>query len=270
MMKKALPLFLLFFLLVPFVVNDPAIAASKSSVEDLLDDDLLDDDLLDDELLEEDESEEEVYDPLEPMNRFFFEVNDTLYYWVIKPANKVYSAILPIEIRDCLGNFFDNLASPIRLLNNLLQGDFEDAGIVLSRFVINSTLGIYGFGDPASSEFDIKERPADFGQTLGRYGVGEGFYLYWPIIGPSNVRDTIGYLADTYTHPFPYLSEQFTDELLYYSTEKLNDVSLSPDAYDDIKKFSLDPYIAIRQAYYDYRRNKIKQQSSKDSAPVDF
>lgn len=258
---RTLSLLLLLVFFSPISVIDSALAVQEPTVDDLLDDEFVED---------EAQSEEEIYDPLEPMNRFFFEVNDTLYYWVIKPANRVYSFFLPIEIRDCLGNFFDNLTMPVKLLNNLLQGDFEDAGIVVSRFFINSTLGIFGLGDPATSEFNLVERPADFGQTLGRFGVGEGFYLYWPIIGPSNVRDTIGYLVDTYSHPVPYLSDQFTEELLYYTTDRLNDVSLNPDAYDDIKKYSLDPYIAIRQGYYDYRRTKIKQQSSKETAPIDF
>ncbi len=259
--KRILTLLLLLVFLTPILGDDFVYGAPEPTIDEMLDDELMED---------EAEIEEEIYDPLEPMNRFFFEVNDTLYYWVIKPANRVYSFLLPVEIRDCLGNFFDNLTMPVKLLNNLLQGDFEDAGIVLSRFFINSTLGIYGFGDPATSEFNLVERPADFGQTLGRFGVGEGFYLYWPIIGPSNARDTIGYLVDTYTHPVPYMSDQFAEELLYYSTDRLNDVSLNPEAYDDVKKYSLDPYIAIRQGYYDYRRTKIQQQSSKDSAPIDF
>ncbi|MDX1701933.1 MAG: MlaA family lipoprotein, partial [Melioribacteraceae bacterium] len=149
--------------------------------------------------------------------------------------------------------------------NNLLQGDFEDSGIVLSRFMINSTLGILGFGDPAYSEFGLSPKPADFGQTLGKYGVGEGLYLYWPVFGPSNVRDFLGYVADSYTHPVPYLSDKILEEMLYYSVNKLNLISLNPDLYDDMKKFSLDPYVAARQAYYDYRRARIMEGSTKKS-----
>lgn len=102
---------------------------------------LLDDDFLDDESL----PEIEYYDPLEPMNRVFFEFNDKLYYWVFDPLNSVYTATLPFDIRYSIGNFVYNLAAPIRFLNNVLQLKFNDAGAVLSRFVINSTLGVYGF-----------------------------------------------------------------------------------------------------------------------------
>lgn len=230
-----------------------------------------DEDLLDDEFFDiENEGDEDINDPLEPMNRFFFEINDNLYYWVIKPTNTVYSALFPGDVRDCFGNFFSNLATPISLLNNLLQGDFEDAGIVLSRFAINTTLGVFGFGDPAYSEFGLDPQPADFGQTLGKYGVGAGFYLYWPILGPSNLRDTIGYFTDVYTHPLPYVDRTLAERTMYYSAERLNLISLNPDLYDDMKKYSLDPYVAARQAYYDYRRTKIKMDGNQENIIDNF
>lgn len=218
--------------------------------------------LLGDPIFEDDFSFSEppakIYDPLEPMNRAFFVFNDKVYFWVLKPTKNAYSYILPADIRRSIGNAFSNLAAPIRLLNNLLQGKFEDAGVVLSRFAINSTLGVFGFGDPAYVDFDLAPRPADFGQTLGKWSVGEGFYLCLPFLGPSNVRDTVGFVGDIYMHPVPYLSQNFTFDMTYLVTSRVNLLSISPDVYEELKRISLDPYVAARQGYYDYRRSIIE------------
>ncbi|MBU0943363.1 MAG: VacJ family lipoprotein [Proteobacteria bacterium] len=217
-------------------------------------------DLLSDDFFSDDPSAHEpvYYDPLEPMNRVFFEFNDKLYFWVLKPVNTVYSAILPLDFRYCIGNFFTNLSAPVRMVNNLLQGKFSDAGIVLSRFLINSTLGVYGLGDPALVDFGLEAKPEDFGQTLGVWGVGEGVYLCWPIIGPSNARDSLGFAVDVYSHPVVYVNDDMMVSTAYYSENKINLLSLNPEAYEDLKKYSLDPYVSMRQVYLDYRRNKIR------------
>jgi phospholipid-binding lipoprotein MlaA len=201
--------------------------------------------------------EEEVYDPLEPMNRLFFEINDDLYVWVVKPLTRGYSRIFPLELRECFGNFFLNLGFPVNLLNTLLQGDLRLTAVVVERFMINTTLGVGGLVDVAASEFDIGPHRADFGQTLGRWGVGEGAFIYWPFLGPSNIRDTIGLAADTFVKPLPYIYEDTLIDIAVYSTERINALSLNPDLYDDMKRFSLDPYVAVRQAYSDYRRAEL-------------
>ncbi len=216
-------------------------------------DELLDDDFFDDESV----SEEVYYDPLEPMNRVFFEVNDKLYYWVLNPLNAGYSAVLPWDVRFSIGNFVNNLAVPIRLVNNLLQLKLKDAGIELSRFLINSTLGVYGFGDPAFLEFGLEPKPEDFGQTLGYWGIGEGLYLCLPVVGPSNVRDLVGFTADVYTHPMVYYVKEFSVSASYYVVSRVNLLSLNPDVYEDLKKYSLDPYVSMRQVYLEYRRKRI-------------
>lgn len=198
-----------------------------------------------------------IYDPLEPLNRAIFVFNDKVYFWLLKPTKNAYSYILPSDIRLSIGNAFSNLAAPIRFLNNLLQGEFNDAGVVLSRFAINSTLGIFGFGDPAYVDFDLEPRPADFGQTLGKWKIGDGFYLCLPFLGPSNVRDSVGFLGDVYMHPVPYLSQSFTFDMTYLVTSRVNLLSISPDVYEELKRISLDPYVAARQGYYDYRRSII-------------
>lgn len=243
--------FSLFMLLSLLPVHESV--AEQESYPDFLGDDVTDvDDFNDDESLEG------ISDPLEPMNRVFFEFNDVLYEWVLKPVTDGYIWIFPLELRQSFGNFFSNIAMPIRLLNSLLQGNLEQSGIVVQRFLINSTLGVYGFADIADVEFGIKETRADFGQTLGKWGVGEGFYLLWPVIGPSTVRGSVGRVVDTFSHPLPYVNDNQIFEISYYTTDRVNNLSLNPDAYEDLKRFSVDPYVAARQAYYEYRRSLIK------------
>ena len=200
----------------------------------------------------------EIFDPLEPVNRAIFVFNDKVYFWVLKPTKNVYSYLLPEDIRRSIGNAFANAAAPIRFLNNVLQGEFEDAGVVLSRFAINSTLGVFGFGDPAYVDFDLEPRRADFGQTLGKWKIGEGFYICLPFLGPSNVRDSVGFLGDVYMHPVPYFSESLAFDMAYLGVSRINLISISPDVYEELKRISLDPYVAARQAYYDYRRSEIE------------
>ncbi len=198
-----------------------------------------------------------VKDPLEPLNRVFFEFNDRIYFWVLKPVSRGYAAILPLDIRHCLSNFFTNMAAPIKLVNNLLQGEVDDAGAVLARFLINSTAGVFGFGDPASRDFDIEPREADFGQTLGKWGIKPGIYLCLPGLGPSTLRDTIGFAGDVYLHPYPYISQDWAKDLTYIGVDRVNTISLNPSVYDELKRVSLDPYVASRQAYYEYRQSVI-------------
>lgn len=213
-------------------------------------------DLLDDEW-GDDQDQIEISDPFESINRVAFEFNDKLYFWVLKPAKEGYSAVLPEDIRTSIGNFFYNLATPVNLANTLLQGRFEDSGVILGRFVINSTIGVFGFGDVAATEFEMQPKRGDFGETLGVYGFGEGVYICWPVFGPSNVRDSIGILGDMQLHPYSFAGFDAQAETAARGTEFINRLSITPDVYEEIKKISLDPYVATREAYVDYRRNLI-------------
>jgi len=216
--------------------------------------------ILGDPIFEDDFSfneQPDVSDPLEPLNRAIFSFNDKAYFWVLKPTKKAYSAVIPKDFRDCFGNAFFNLAAPVRLINKLLQGKFEDAGVVLSRFMINSTLGVFGLGDPAARDFDIGPRTSDFGQTLGVWGVGEGVFICLPFLGPSTVRDTFGFVGDVYLHPVPYVSESVAFDMAYLGVSRINLMSITPDVYEELKRISIDPYVAARQAYYDYRRSIV-------------
>ena len=246
--------FLVFLLLFLFPAVISAQTPQDQPFPDLLTEDT-------EEAADYDEIQKElaIRDPLEPMNRFFFRVNDELYEWVLKPTTRVYSRIFPHELRECFGNFFQNVATPITLVNALLQGDMQLTGNVLSRFVINSTMGVYGFVDVASLEFDIDPERADFGQTLGKWGLTEGIFLYWPFFGPSSVRDSVGLVADAYLHPVPYFHDNWTLDMAYYTTSKVNNLSLNPELYEDVKRYALDPYVATRQAYYEYRKAMVER-----------
>ncbi len=274
---KHYSLYLLFFILLTCIgcaqQEDSALvhAHSVEAVEEPGDamDKMLSDDFYDDE----DGAVCEIVhysDPLEPMNRFFFEFNDKLYYWVMKPVNKAYTAVLPLDLRFSIGNFVVNFSAPIRFLNNLLQGKVADAGIVLSRFLINSTLGVYGFGDPALIDFGLEPKPEDFGQTLASWGVGEGIYLCLPVLGPSNIRDSFGFAADAYTHPMVFFVDDFMVSASYYVGSRVNLLSLNPDVYEDLKAYSLDPYVSMRQVYLGYRRNLVDDIQLKQRCDNDF
>lgn len=251
--------------------NCLAADTSPESMEDMPD--LLDEtmpevpNLLDEDFYEyqEEYNRKQIYDPLEPLNRVFFMFNDKLYFWVLKPVKTGYSYVIPADLREALGNFFNNLAAPIRVVNNLLQGNFEDAGTVTLRFVINSTFGVYGLADIALREYNLEPKLADFGQTLGAYGVGEGIYICWPVLGPSNLRHSVGLVGDALASPASYMNMTFDQSVLYYTVNRINFLSLSQDVYEDIKKYSLDPYVATRQSFFDFRRNIVKKARNEET-----
>jgi ABC-type transporter lipoprotein component MlaA len=138
-----------------------------------------------------------IADPIEPFNRAIYHVNDKIYFWVFKPAARGYKYVVPEAFRGLFSNFYHNLKAPIRIVNNFLQGKPGYAGLELATFFINSTVGIGGLRNCAKECFGIDGRYADFGQTLGKYGIGFGFYVVWPILGPSSPRDTVGWMGVT-------------------------------------------------------------------------
>ncbi len=206
-----------------------------------------------------------IADPLEPFNRAMFQFNDKLYFWVIKPVAQGYSKAVPEKARVSVSNFYANLSFPIRFVNSLLQANFEGAASELGRFIINTVWGIGGLLDPAASkEIDLKKKqPADFGQTLGIYGVGQGFYIHWPIFGPSSPRDTVGMVGDIFLYPSIYLGpwEVWAGSRVF---EKVNDASLHIGDYESLKEAAIDPYVAVRDVYVQYRLKKIQH---KDGPP---
>jgi phospholipid-binding lipoprotein MlaA len=208
---------------------------------------------------EEETGAEEIPDPLEPMNRAFFKFNDKLYFWVLKPVASGYKAIVPEDARIGVRNFFSNLSTPVRLVNCLLQLRLKDAGNETVRFLLNTTLGLGGFLDPGK-EAKIEKSEGDFGQTLGAWGMGPSFYLNWPILGPSSLRDTFGLIGDLAFDPRTYV---FNAPWNYVSAgakpmEAINNASFTIGEYEDLKKAALDPYFAVRNAYFQYREHKIR------------
>jgi phospholipid-binding lipoprotein MlaA len=200
-----------------------------------------------------------ISDPLEPINRLFFHFNDKLYFWLLKPMASGYKVVVPEPARVSVRNFFSNLAFPVRFVNCLLQGKFEGAGYEWGRFLTNSIFGLAGFFDVAGKHFDMKGYDEDLGQTLGSYGLGNGFYINWPILGPSSVRDTIGDAGDFFLDPVYYADLKTKYDLSIKGFEKTNDTSLTIGDYEDLKRSAMDPYIALRDAYFQYRQGKIKK-----------
>ncbi len=207
-----------------------------------------------------------IADPLEPVNRFFFEFNDRLYFWVLKPVSTGYSNVVAEDVRMSIRDFFHNLLAPVRIVNNLLQGKMKNTATEVGRFVINSTLGVAGFGDPAKNEFGLERKEEDLGQTLGVYGAGEGFYICWPLLGPSSLRDTVGLAGDSFLNPLAYvMASDFGAGAGAYGGREVNNTSLTLGDYEDFKEAAFDPYLAVRDAYQQYRRNKVIDASQNGS-----
>lgn len=209
-----------------------------------------------------------VSDPLEPVNRAFFHFNDKLYFWVLKPVSKGYAKVLPLPARRCVKNFFSNIATPVRLVNCALQAEFAGAWVEIERFAINTTVGVAGFGDPARNRWNMAKRNEDLGQTLGRYGLGTSIYINWPIIGPSTVRDTVGYVGDLFLDPVNYLVPDFWYTAGIKSYETVNGASLRAGDYEDFKAAAIDPYVSLRDAYYQYRRNQVNNGEGQTARPA--
>jgi phospholipid-binding lipoprotein MlaA len=239
------------------IPSSPPETTAKSGTENL--DDYQDLDDLDQGPAEE---KADIADPLEPFNRAMYHFNDKMYFWVLKPVAQGYGKVVPEVARVSVNNFYTNLLSPVRFVNCLLQANLKDAATELGRFLINTIWGVGGLLDPAAGkEIDLAKKDKDFGQTLGIYGVGQGFYINWPILGPSSPRDTIGTVGDLFFSPTFY----FGDWTIWAGTklhDKVNDTSLKIGDYESLKGAAIDPYVAIRDAYVQYRLKMIKQKGT--------
>jgi phospholipid-binding lipoprotein MlaA len=208
-----------------------------------------------------------ISDPLESFNRAMFGFNDKLYFWVLKPVAQGYKKVVPEAPRVGVNNFFSNLRFPIRFVSSLLQADFSGAATELGRFAVNTIWGVGGLLDPASSkQLDIPKNEADLGQTLGVYGLGQGFYIVWPVLGPSSARDSIGIVGDFFLYPVSYISPWY-DWLAVRAYEEVNETSLRIGDYEFVKEAAIDPYVALRDAYGQYRQKKIEKRGDKPEVP---
>ncbi len=258
-MKKIMAvLFFLFFAVPPADASDSMHArfGDEALEVQMAADDSVDADFEDD--FEDEKEAIEVFDPIEPVNRAVFRFNDKFYFYLLKPVAKAYRGV-PEPVRVSVANFFSNLFTPTRFVNSLLQLKIRDAGNELTRFLVNTTVGCAGFFDPAGRHARWTKKEEDFGQTLGRYGAGGGVYLVLPFLGPSNVRDGIGLLADGALNPIYYLGISDGAKVGLRAYYSVNAVSLDKDTYESIKKESLDPYLFIRNAYSQRRAGLIKK-----------
>jgi phospholipid-binding lipoprotein MlaA len=209
---------------------------------------------------EDEENQNELADPLYYVNYSVYLVNDKLYYWLLKPVTTGFTFLTPEVARVGFSNIFSNLREPVNFTNSLFQLKFDDFSRGVGRFVLNSTVGIGGIFNVSCDLLDWCKKEADFGQTLGFYGIGQGIYLVWPIFGPSSLRDTVGLAGDTMLSPPTYIGYFYLDFLQssgVMSFEKINNLSFGTNY--ELLNSAVDPYIALKTAYEDSRALKIKQ-----------
>ncbi len=202
---------------------------------------------------------DEENDPLELLNRFTFSFNLALDTLIFRPGAATYRFLLPVEVRDSVRNALRNLSTPVILANDLLQGELERAETTLVRFFVNSTVGLLGLFDVAA-DLGYPYHDEDFGQTLAVHGVGEGFYLVLPILGPSNPRDGIGILVDNFLDPLTYVAKANDAEEYLYARRAVKGIDLRSrtiETLDDVKQDSIDFYARIRSLYRQSRANAI-------------
>ncbi len=193
-------------------------------------------------------------DPFEGFNRAMFAVNEGIDV-VVKPVAQGYDTVTPSPIKAGIGNFFGNIADIWTSINNFLQGKGGDGLSDVGRVLINTTIGIGGIFDVAS-EMGLEKHSEDFGQTLGAWGVGDGPYLYWPIIGPRTTRDTVGFALDAYVDPVMNIDDVSVRNTLAGVRFIDTRASLLP-ADKVVEQAAFDKYNYIRDAYLQNRRSVI-------------
>ena len=207
---------------------------------------------------------EVINDCFEKVNRGIFAFNQALDKTIFEPVAKGYRYI-PSPIRGGTSNALTNLSNLITVPNNLLQGDIKAAGVNTVRFVVNTTVGILGIFDPAAALGFEKKEKEDYGQTLGRWGVGPGCYLVLPILGPSTVRDAAGTVAnfvggDPWFNVTVANDTTYFNEADYYGTRVTSGIDFRAkniDSFDSLEKNSIDFYASIRSLYLQDRQQKI-------------
>lgn len=241
--------------------SSPPVEAAQSAVQSMGEDRFEDYD---------DEHVVVIADPLEPWNRFWFGFNDIFMLRILKPVYAGYVAVTPEELRSGLSNLLHNLQTPVRIVNRLLQGEVSMAGVEFGRFVVNSTVGFGGLINVAAKDKPLRpfdEQGASFDRTLAVWGAGEGFYLVWPLYGPSTARGTVGLAGDYVASPFFWGASQFDVAGFWLATGsetalKFNNLGGLIDAYESLTKMAVEPYTAVREAYIMYQR------SGMNTAPV--
>jgi phospholipid-binding lipoprotein MlaA len=207
-------------------------------------------------------------DPIEPTNRFFYKINDGIDTYVLRPVAVAYRQV-PGAIRRPVHNVVTNLAAPVTLVNDVLQTKPRRAGDTLMRFAINSTVGGLGLFDVAT-DWGYPAHTSDFGVTMALWGVGEGPYLFLPVLGPSGARDSAGYVADIGFDPLTYASfgGSRAVQLSRYGLTALDTRERLIDPIDQVKKSALDPYATFRSLYRQNRQDTIDRTRDDNRATV--
>lgn len=211
----------------------------------------------------------ELNDPYESTNRFFYKIDDGLDTYVLRPVAVAYRAVVPGAVRRPVHNLLDNLVNPVRFANDVIQGKPRRAGDTLMRFVINTTAGAGGLFDVAE-KVGYKRHSTDFGVTLALWGVGEGPFLFLPVLGPSNPRDATGYGVDVGLDPLTYATFGGSTalELGRYGLRTVDERERLIDPIDSVKRTALDPYATFRSLYRQNRQSEIDETRADTRATV--
>ena len=212
-----------------------------------------------DQVIAESIASQKVSDPIEPINRAVFSFNTVFDRVAVRPIAIIYRGVLPEFVRNRIAYSLDNLSMPVTTINNILQFEFGKAGVSTARFVINSTIGIVGFFDPASY-FGLEADYEDFGQTLAVWGVPTGPYIVLPFLGPSSPRDFTGLLSTSLIDPTYQVGNSANRDLFRYyrmGVRAVNFRSENIEIFDDLQNNSIDYYAAVRSFYNQSRNSQV-------------
>ena len=207
--------------------------------------------------------QDDVNDPIEPLNRYIFELNKFADELFLKPVAVIYRGITPDPIRTGVRNVLNNLRTPLTFIHDVAQGETERAGQSFGRFTTNTLIGVGGIFDIAAGEEGKEGIPyheEDLGQTLAVWGVGEGPYLMLPLFGPSNARDAVGRVGDFFLDPVGWIGSSDTRQTLAIVRVVSNAIhyrSLTITTLDEIERSSIDYYATVRSLYRQRRRAEI-------------
>jgi phospholipid-binding lipoprotein MlaA len=194
-------------------------------------------------------------DPLEGLNRATFQFNDTLDKYALEPIAHGYTIVVPQPVRSCIGGVFGNFSDAWTAVNNMLEGNAHDAGSDVNRVAVNSTVGLLGCFDIASG-MGLEKHHKDFGITLGTWGIGPGYYVVIPLLGPSDVRDTAGLVVDFETDPVGYLYPIWQRNTIT-GVRIIDTRSQLLGAGNLLEGAALDKYVFVRDGYYTRRRSQV-------------
>lgn len=226
------------------------------------DQDADEDDEYDDEY---DDEVVQVNDPLIRLNREFFYFNDAMYTAILRPLGIGYRTVIPSEIRLSIKNFFHNLRFPIRFVNCLLQAKGTKAMEEFATFFLNSTVGLAGIQTPASYYDSLPPSPEDLGQTLAVWGAGHGFFIMYPIFGPSSLRDSARFIDTLVLDPVSWMASNRQGNLDFWALAAVragilfNELSFEIDDIDALKEATFDPYIGLRDAFVERRAKLVAE-----------